>query len=95
MFRQYQLTKENKRLVLRFAVSLLVTVLLTVMLCTLSAFAEQGSAEQVVSTAEALETEKQPGTVFCLRQQLRWKKPAARTSSCWIRPAPLQKAARG
>lgn len=65
MFRQYQLTKENKRLVLRFAVSLLVTVLLTVMLCTLSAFAEQGSAEQsgeqVVSTAEALETEKQPG----------------------------------
>ncbi len=42
MFRQLELTKENKRLLIKFAVSLLVTVLLTVMLCTLSAFAEQG-----------------------------------------------------
>lgn len=42
MFRQLELTKENKRLLIKFAVSLLVTVLLTVMLCTLSAFAEAG-----------------------------------------------------
>lgn len=65
MFRQYQLTKENKRLVLRFAVSLLVTVILAVLLCTLSAYAEQGIAESAVqaqSTAEApIETDKQPG----------------------------------
>ena len=57
MFRQLKLTKENKRLLIKFAVSLLVTVLLTVMLCTLSAFAEQGTADsgavQAVSTAEA------------------------------------------
>lgn len=58
MFRQYQLTQQNKRLLLKFAVSLLVTVLLTVMLCTLSAFAEQGAAgtqqaEAAVSTAES------------------------------------------
>lgn len=57
MFRQLELTKENKRLLIKFAVSLLVTVLLTVMLCTLSAFAEQGMADsgaaQAVSTAEA------------------------------------------
>ena len=57
MFRQLELTKENKRLLIKFAVSLLVTVLLTVMLCTLSAFAEQGTAAsgatQAVSSAEA------------------------------------------
>lgn len=57
MFRQLELTKENKRLLIKFAVSLLVTVLLTVMLCTLSAFAEQGTADSgaalAVSTAEA------------------------------------------
>ena len=57
MFRQLELTTENKRLLIKFAVSLLVTVLLTVMLCTLSAFAEQGTADsgaaQAVSTAEA------------------------------------------
>ena len=57
MFRQLELTKENKRLLIKFAVSLLVTVLLTVMLCTLSAFAEHGTADsgaaQAVSTAEA------------------------------------------
>ena len=57
MLRQLELTKENKRLLIKFAVSLLVTVLLTVMLCTLSAFAEQGTADsgaaQAVSTAEA------------------------------------------
>ncbi len=60
MFKQLQLTKENKKLVVRFAVSLLVTVLLTVMLCTLSAFAEQGASEagtaQAASTAEARQT---------------------------------------
>ena len=70
MFRQLELTKENKRLLIKFAVSLLVTVLLTVMLCTLSAFAEQGTAdsgaEQAVSTAEAQqsatgETQHNPG----------------------------------
>ncbi len=70
MFRQIELTKENKRLLIKFAVSLLVTVLLTVMLCTLSAFAEQGTADsgaaQAVSTAEAQqsatgETQHNPG----------------------------------
>lgn len=70
MFRQLELTKENKRLLIKFAVSLLVTVLLTVMLCTLSAFAEQGTADsgaaQAVSTAEAQqsatgETQHKPG----------------------------------
>ena len=70
MFRQLELTKENKRLLIKFAVSLLVTVLLTVMLCTLSAFAEQGTADsgaaQAVSTAEAQqsatgETQHNPG----------------------------------
>lgn len=70
MFRQLELTKENKRLLIKFAVSLLVTVLLTVMLCTLSAFAEQGTADsgaaQAASTAEAQqsatgETQHNPG----------------------------------
>ena len=70
MFRQLELTKENKRLLIKFAVSLLVTVLLTVMLCTLSAFAEQGTADsgaaQAFSTAEAQqsatgETQHNPG----------------------------------
>lgn len=70
MFRQLELTKENKRLLIKFAVSLLVTVLLTVMLCTLSAFADQGTADsgaaQAVSTAEAQqsatgETQHNPG----------------------------------
>ena len=70
MFRQLELTKENKRLLIKFAVSLLVTVLLTVMLCTLSAFAEQGTADsgaaQAVSTAEDQqsatgETQHNPG----------------------------------
>ena len=70
MFRQLELTKENTRLLIKFAVSLLVTVLLTVMLCTLSAFAEQGTADsgaaQAVSTAEAQqsatgETQHNPG----------------------------------
>lgn len=70
MFRKLELTKENKRLLIKFAVSLLVTVLLTVMLCTLSAFAEQGTADsgaaQAVSTAEAQqsatgETQHNPG----------------------------------
>jgi len=70
VFRQLELTKENKRLLIKFAVSLLVTVLLTVMLCTLSAFAEQGTADsgavRAVSTAEAQqsatgETQHNPG----------------------------------
>ena len=70
MCRQLELTKENKRLLIKFAVSLLVTVLLTVMLCTLSAFAEQGTADsgavRAVSTAEAQqsatgETQHNPG----------------------------------
>ncbi len=65
----YQLTKENKRLVLRFAVSLLVTVLLAVCACSLSAYAQQQSGEVQAATQEAqagtseapLETDKQPG----------------------------------
>ena len=69
MFRQLELTKENKRLLIKFAVSLLVTVLLTVMLCTLSAFAEQGTADsgavRAVSTAAQQsatgETQHNPG----------------------------------
>lgn len=72
VFKQYQLTKENKRLLLKFAVSLLATVLLTVMLCTLSAFAEgaQAAAEAApaatqqasAATGEApTETDRQPG----------------------------------
>ncbi len=51
-----QLTKENKRLVLRFAVSLLVTVFLAVMLGTLSAYAERGSAEPGGSQAATAES---------------------------------------
>lgn len=56
MFRQLQLTKENKKLVVKFAVSLLVTVLLTVMLCTLSAFAEHGTADPGTAQAAAAVT---------------------------------------
>ena len=56
-----QLTKENKRLVLRFAVSLLVTVFLAVMLGTLSAYAEQGSAEPAGSEAATAESGLKPG----------------------------------
>lgn len=49
-----QLTQENKRLVLKFAVSLLVTIFLAVMLGTLSAYAEQNSAAtQEVGSAES------------------------------------------
>lgn len=72
VFKQYQLTKENKRLLLKFAVSLLATVLLTVMLCTLSAFAEGAQAAAEVAPAVTqqasaatgetpTETDKQPG----------------------------------
>ena len=54
MFRQYQLTQQNKRLLLKFAVSLLVTVLLMATLCALSAYAESGAATaQASATAEA------------------------------------------
>jgi len=68
VLKQYQLTKENKQLLLKFAVSLLVTVLLTVLVCTLSAYAEQVNAasaatqEAAAATAEApIQTDKQPG----------------------------------
>lgn len=54
-----QLTQENKRLVLKFAVSLLVTIFLAVVLCNLSAYAEQNSAAtQEVGSAES---NPQPG----------------------------------
>lgn len=62
--KRIQLTKENKRLVLRFAVSLFLTVFLTVLLCSLSAFAEQNSAAdstQTSASVEAVPTDKQPG----------------------------------
>lgn len=66
--KRLQLTKENKQLALKFAVSLFVSVFLTVLLCTLSAYAQNNSgavsstAEASVSaTAEAIHTDKQPG----------------------------------
>ncbi len=66
--KRLQLTKENKQLALKFAVSLFVSVFLTVLLCTLSAYAQNNSgavsstAEASVSaTAEAIPTDKQPG----------------------------------
>lgn len=52
MFRQLQLTQQNKRLVLKFAVSLLVTVLLMVLLCTLSSYAEQSAAADITTTTQ-------------------------------------------
>lgn len=68
MEKRLQLTKENKQLALKFAVSLFVSVFLTVLLCTLSAYAQNNSgavsstAEASVSaTAEAISTDKQPG----------------------------------
>lgn len=68
MEKRLQLTKENKQLALKFAVSLFVSVFLTVLLCTLSAYAQNNSgavsstAEASVSaTAEAIPTDKQPG----------------------------------
>lgn len=67
VLKQYQLTKENKQLLLKFAISLFVTVLLTVLVCTLSAYAEQVSAasaatQEAAATAEApIQTDKQPG----------------------------------
>lgn len=63
MENRLQLTKENKRLALKFAVSLFISVFLTVLLCTLSAYAQNNStAEAAVSaTAEAIPTDKQPG----------------------------------
>lgn len=52
---RFQLTQENKRLVLRFAVSLLISVFLAVVLCNLSAYAEQNSSagQQAAVTQEA------------------------------------------
>lgn len=61
VFRQYQLTQQNKRLLLKFAVSLLVTVLLMVLLCTLSAFAEQGAAATAEAAASTAESNLKPG----------------------------------
>lgn len=66
--KRLQLTKENKRLALKFAVSLFVSVFLTVLLCTLSAYAQNNSAAvpaaaetSAAATAEAIPTDKQPG----------------------------------
>ncbi len=60
-----QLTQENKRLVLKFAVSLLVTIFLAVMLGTLSAYAEQNSAAEQTPAATqevgSAESNLQPG----------------------------------
>ena len=60
-----QLTQENKRLVLKFAVSLLVTIFLAVVLCNLSAYAEQNSAAEqtpaATQEAGSAESNLQPG----------------------------------
>lgn len=68
MEKRLQLTKENKRLALKFAASLFVSVFLTVLLCTLSAYAQNNSGAayptaeaSAAATAEALPTDKQPG----------------------------------
>lgn len=66
--KRLQLTKENKRLALKFAVSLFASVFLTVLLCTLSAYAQNNSAAvsataeaSAAATAEAIPTDRQPG----------------------------------
>lgn len=66
--KRLQLTKENKRLALKFAASLFVSVFLTVLLCTLSAYAQNNSGTayptaeaSAAATAEAIPTDKQPG----------------------------------
>lgn len=66
--KRLQLTKENKRLALKFAVSLFVSVFLAVLLCTLSAYAQNNSAAvsataeaSAAATAEAIPTDRQPG----------------------------------
>ena len=66
--KRLQLTKENKRLALKFAASLFVSVFLTVLLCTLSAYAQNNSGAasptaeaSAAATAEAIPTDKQPG----------------------------------
>lgn len=57
-----QLTQENKRLVLKFAVSLLVTVFLAVVLCNLSAYAEQiSTAEPQNAATQEAASDLQPG----------------------------------
>lgn len=68
MEKRLQLTKENKRLALKFAASLFVSVFLTVLLCTLSAYAQNNSGAvsataeaSAAATAEAIPTDKQPG----------------------------------
>ena len=50
-----QLTKENRKLILKFAVSLLVTVFLAVMLGTLTTYAEQSSAAEAQEPAAQTE----------------------------------------
>lgn len=66
--KRLQLTKENKRLALKFAASLFVSVFLTVLLCTLSAYAQNNSGAayptaeaSAAASAEAIPTDKQPG----------------------------------
>lgn len=66
--KRLQLTKENKRLALKFAVSLFVSVFLTMLLCTLSAYAQNNSGAasptaeaSAAASAEAIPTDKQPG----------------------------------
>ncbi len=68
MEKRLQLTKENKRLALKFAASLFVSVFLTVLLYTLSAYAQNNSGAayptaeaSAAATAEAIPTDKQPG----------------------------------
>lgn len=74
MFRHIQLTQQNKRLLLRFAISLLAVVILMAGLCTLQAFAEQTSSapEAAAASQEAdnpaasgetslIDTDLQPG----------------------------------
>ena len=74
MFRHIQLTQQNKRLLLRFAISLLAVVILMAGLCTLQAFAEQMSSapETAAASQEAdnaaasgetslIDTDLQPG----------------------------------
>ena len=57
-----KLTQDNKRLVLKFAVSLLVSVFLAVMLGTLSAYAEQNtSAEAQAAATQEANSDLQPG----------------------------------
>lgn len=62
MFRHIQLTQQNKRLLLKFAVSLLAVVVLMAALCTMQAFAEQSSsAADASSVSQAVSAEAASG----------------------------------